>query len=76
MGYLPNAKLVDGNLLIHGYIHAVPALLTELSTASGSFVFVALIPLLETGKSPVLKEPEPVNILEELVGDRNTESPK
>jgi hypothetical protein len=43
---------------------------------SGSMVLVALIALFVIIKSPVLKEPAPENVLEELVGDTFNESPK
>lgn len=43
---------------------------------SGSNELVALIPLLVQMKSPVLNEPEPAFVLEELVGEMFNESPK
>jgi hypothetical protein len=56
-------------------VHPDPTFVAGESNKSGSFVLVALIALFVTGKSPVLKDPAPAYVLEELFGDRNTESP-
>jgi hypothetical protein len=52
-----------------------PTLLAFASTRSESFVFVELTEFSTRGKSPVLKEPAPANVLDELLGDKISESP-
>lgn len=64
------------NCLVYSPVHGTPTLLALASTKSESFVFVALTALKTRGKSPVLKEPAPANVLDELLGERMIESPK
>lgn len=68
------AKLMNDNTLMNRQIH-VPTRSAVESTTSGSFVFVALTPVLDCGKSPVMKEPDPANVFVVLVGLSTRESP-
>jgi hypothetical protein len=61
--------------LIDRPAHTSPTLLAFASTISESFVFVELSEFTTRGKSPVLKEPAPANVFDELLGDKISESP-
>lgn len=66
---------MNGYRLMNSQSHPDPTFAEEESTKSGSLVFVALIPMLVNGRSPVMKEPAPANVFEVLTGDRKTASP-
>jgi hypothetical protein len=68
-------QLPNANGLMDRPAHTAPTLLAFASTRSESFVFVELTEFSTRGKSPVLKEPAPANVLDELLGDKISESP-